>query len=102
MHVVDFCVLGQSVILKVWQSTRRCWVVLVWVEKNPAYVDLKFRRIEGGVPMHPVRGPGEGGTGRTLASEGAVKGRMCLLSIRNSRRQKEIQAGTLIIQFELQ
>lgn len=50
MHVVDFCVLGQSVILEVWQSTRRCWVVLVWVEKNPAYVDLKFRRIEGACP----------------------------------------------------
>jgi hypothetical protein len=50
MYVVDFYLANQKVILECWRSTSRRGVALVWVEKNAAYVDLKFRRIKGAYP----------------------------------------------------
>ena len=50
MYVCDFFLPAQRVILEVWRSTSRRGVALVWVEKNAAYVDLKFRRIKEAYP----------------------------------------------------
>ena len=36
--------------MEVWRSTSRGGVALVWVERNAAYVDLKFRRIKEAYP----------------------------------------------------
>ena len=49
-YVVDFFLPGFSVILEVWKSTSRRGIALTWVERNAAYIDLKFRRIKGTYP----------------------------------------------------
>lgn len=50
MYVVDFFLSNQRTILECWRSTSRRGVALTWVEKNAAYVDLKFRRIKEAYP----------------------------------------------------
>jgi hypothetical protein len=46
MYVVDFFLSGQRTIPECWQSTSRRGLALAWIERNAAYVDLKFRRIK--------------------------------------------------------
>lgn len=46
MYVCDFFLPAQRVAIECWRSTSRRGVALVWVEKNAAYIDLKFRRIK--------------------------------------------------------
>ena len=50
MYVSDFFIPASNVILECWRSTSRRGVALVWVERNAAYVDLKFRRIKEAYP----------------------------------------------------
>lgn len=50
MYVVDFFLNGQRVALECWQSSSRRGVALVWMERNAAYIDLKFRRIKEAYP----------------------------------------------------
>jgi len=50
MYVVDFFLSDHRTILEVWKSTSRRGVALGWIEKNAAYVDLKFKRIKGAYP----------------------------------------------------
>jgi len=38
------------VVLELWKSDSRRGIALTWVERNAAYVDLKFRRIRGAYP----------------------------------------------------
>ena len=49
-YVVDYYLPGQSVILELWKSSSRRGIALTWVERNAAYIDLKFRRIKGAYP----------------------------------------------------
>jgi hypothetical protein len=49
-YVVDYYLPGQSVVLECWKSTSRRGIALTWVERNAAYVDLKFKRIKGAYP----------------------------------------------------
>jgi hypothetical protein len=46
MYVVDFFLSAQRIALECWRSSSRRGVALVWMEKNAAYIDLKFRRIK--------------------------------------------------------
>ncbi|MDV3278262.1 MAG: hypothetical protein LYZ69_07335 [Nitrososphaerales archaeon] len=50
MYVVDFFLSGSRTILECWRSINRRGVALTWVEKNAAYVDLKFKRIKAAYP----------------------------------------------------
>jgi len=50
MYVVDFFLSAPRVALECWRSSSRRGVALVWMEKNAAYVDLKFRRIKQTYP----------------------------------------------------
>ena len=50
MYVVDFFLPNQRAAVECWRSTSRRGVALTWVEKNAAYVDLKFRRIKEANP----------------------------------------------------
>ena len=50
MYVVDFFLSAQRVALECWRSSSRRGVALVWMEKNAAYIDLKFRRIKEAYP----------------------------------------------------
>ena len=36
--------------MECWRSSSRRGVALVWMEKNAAYIDLKFRRIKEAYP----------------------------------------------------
>jgi hypothetical protein len=49
-YVVDYYLPAYRVILELWKSTSRRGIALTWVERNAAYVDLKFRRIKGAYP----------------------------------------------------
>ena len=49
-YVVDFYLPAYRVVLELWKSTSRRGIALTWVERNAAYVDLKFRRIKGAYP----------------------------------------------------
>jgi hypothetical protein len=50
MYVVDFFISDRRTILEVWKSTSRRGIALGWIERNAAYVDLKFRRIKAAYP----------------------------------------------------
>jgi hypothetical protein len=50
MYVVDFFLSNQRTILECWRSSSRRGIALTWVERNAAYVDLKFRRIKEAYP----------------------------------------------------
>ncbi len=50
MYVVDFFLSNQRTVLECWRSTSRRGVALVWIEKNAAYVNLKFKRIKAAYP----------------------------------------------------
>jgi hypothetical protein len=49
-YVVDFYLCDQRIILECWKSGSRRGVALGWIERNAAYVDLKFKRIKGAYP----------------------------------------------------
>lgn len=49
-YVVDYYLPAYRVALEVWKSNSRRGIALTWVERNAAYVDLKFRRIKEAYP----------------------------------------------------
>ena len=49
-YVVDYYLPSYRVVLELWKSNSRRGIALTWVERNAAYVDLKFRRIKGTYP----------------------------------------------------
>ncbi len=49
-YVCDFFLSNQRTILECWRSSSRRGIALVWIERNAAYVDLKFKRIKGAYP----------------------------------------------------
>jgi len=51
--VVDFFVPRPNVVIECWRSESRRGSALMWVEKNAAYVDLKFARLKDG--YHGIR-----------------------------------------------
>jgi hypothetical protein len=50
LYVVDFFLNDHRAILECWRSTSRRGIALVWMERNAAYIDWKFRRIKGAYP----------------------------------------------------
>ena len=48
--VVDFFLPGPNLVVECWRSESRRGSALMWVEKNAAYVDLKFARLKDGYP----------------------------------------------------
>lgn len=48
--VVDFFLPTQNTIIECWLSRSRQGIALRWVEKNAAYVDLKFSRLKEHYP----------------------------------------------------
>ena len=50
LYVVDFFLSDHRLIIECWKSTSRRGIALTWVEKNAAYVNLKFKRIKGAHP----------------------------------------------------
>lgn len=48
--VVDFFLPEQNVVIECWLSRSRRGAALNWVEKNAAYVDLKFKRLKERYP----------------------------------------------------
>jgi hypothetical protein len=49
-YVVDFFLPSNQTIIECWKSSSRRGIALTWVERNAAYVDLKFRRIKEAYP----------------------------------------------------
>src|SRR5271157_1298609 len=49
-YVVDFFLSNTRTIVECWRSTSRRGTALVWIERNAAYVDLKFKRIKAAYP----------------------------------------------------
>ncbi len=43
---VDFYLPGRNLVLECWESVSRRGTALTWVERNAAYVDLKFRKLK--------------------------------------------------------
>lgn len=48
--VVDFYLPGMNLAIECWSSLSRRGVALAWVERNAAYVDLKFSRLKARYP----------------------------------------------------
>jgi hypothetical protein len=44
--VVDFYLPSTNLVIECWSSQSRRGVALAWVERNAAYVDLKFSRLK--------------------------------------------------------
>lgn len=44
--IVDFYLPKHDTVIECWRSDSRRGVALTWMEKNAAYVDLKFRRLK--------------------------------------------------------
>jgi len=49
-YVVDFFLSDYRTVIECWKSTSRRGVALNWIEKNAAYIDLKFKRIKLAYP----------------------------------------------------
>ena len=49
--VVDFFLPGPNLVVECWRSESRRGSALMWVEKNAAYVDLKFARLKDEVEV---------------------------------------------------
>jgi len=45
--VVDFFLSDRRVVLECWKTTARRGVALGWMERNAAFIDVKFRRLKG-------------------------------------------------------
>ncbi len=48
--VVDFYLPRRNLILECWESVSRRGTALTWVERNAAYVDLKFKKLKEANP----------------------------------------------------
>jgi hypothetical protein len=48
--VVDFFLSDRRTILECWKTTGRRGVALGWMERNAAFIDVKFRRLKGAYP----------------------------------------------------
>jgi hypothetical protein len=48
--VVDFFLNDRRTVLECWKTTGRRGVALGWMERNAAFIDVKFRRLKG---LHP-------------------------------------------------
>jgi hypothetical protein len=48
--VVDFFLSDLRTVLECWKTTRRRGVALGWMERNAAFIDVKFRRLKGAYP----------------------------------------------------
>jgi hypothetical protein len=48
--VVDFFLSDRRTVLECWKTTSRRGVALGWMERNAAFIDVKFRRLK---TMHP-------------------------------------------------
>jgi hypothetical protein len=45
--VVDFFLSDRRVVLECWKTMSRRGVALGWMERNAAFIDVKFRRLKG-------------------------------------------------------
>jgi len=48
--VVDFFLNDRRTVIECWKTTGRRGVALGWMERNAAFIDVKFRRLKG---LHP-------------------------------------------------
>ena len=48
--VVDFFLSDRRMVLECWKTTSRRGVALGWMERNAAFIDVKFRRLKGAYP----------------------------------------------------
>jgi hypothetical protein len=48
--VVDFFLSDRRTVLECWKTAARRGVALGWMERNAAFIDVKFRRLKG---LHP-------------------------------------------------
>ena len=48
--VVDFFLSDRRTVLECWRTAGRRGVTLGWMERNAAFIDVKFRRLKGGYP----------------------------------------------------
>jgi hypothetical protein len=48
--VVDFFLSDRRTVLECWKTTGRRGVALGWMERNAAFIDVKFRRLKGAYP----------------------------------------------------
>ena len=48
--VVDFFLSDRRLVLECWKTVSRRGVALGWMERNAAFIDVKFRRLKGGYP----------------------------------------------------
>ncbi|MGH9920701.1 MAG: hypothetical protein ACRD6W_17755 [Nitrososphaerales archaeon] len=45
--VVDFFLSDRRTVIECWKTTGRRGVALGWMERNAAFIDVKFRRLKG-------------------------------------------------------
>jgi hypothetical protein len=50
MYVVDFFITDFRTVVECWRSGSRRGVALCWIEKNAAYINLKFKRLHTAYP----------------------------------------------------
>lgn len=48
--VVDFFLSDRRTVLECWKTAGRRGVALGWMERNAAFIDVKFRRLKGAYP----------------------------------------------------
>ncbi len=48
--MVDFFLCDRRTVLECWKTVSRRGVALGWMERNAAFIDVKFRRLKGGYP----------------------------------------------------
>jgi hypothetical protein len=48
--VVDFYLPERNLVLECWESVSRRGTALTWMERNAAYVDIKFRKLKENYP----------------------------------------------------
>jgi hypothetical protein len=48
--VVDFFLSDRRMVLECWKTRGRRGVALGWMERNAAFIDVKFRRLKGAYP----------------------------------------------------
>jgi len=50
MYVCDFYLPNSQTVVECWRSSSRRGIALVWIERNAAFIDLKFKRIKAAYP----------------------------------------------------
>ena len=48
--MVDFFLSDRRTVLECWKTTGRRGVALGWMERNAAFIDVKFRRLKAAYP----------------------------------------------------